>query len=60
MGVTPLTPTQLWTNHRIEVEIPIVDNVVKVLKEYDVENQSLKDVFADPEWRGRLRCGSTS
>ena len=52
MGVTPLTPTQLWTNHRIEVEIPIVGNVVKVLKEYDVENQSLKDLFADPEWRG--------
>jgi hypothetical protein len=52
MGVTPLTPTQLWTNHRIEVEIPIVGNVVKVLKEYDVANQSLKDLFADPEWRG--------
>jgi hypothetical protein len=52
MGVTPLTPTQLWTNHRIEVEIPIVGNVVKVLKEYDVENQGLKDVFADPEWGG--------
>jgi hypothetical protein len=52
MGVTPLTPTQLWTNHRIEVEIPIVGNVVKVLKEYDVENQDLKDLFADPEWRG--------
>src|SRR5829696_6790865 len=52
IGVTPLTPTQLWTNHRIEVEIPIVGNVVKVLKEYDVENQSLKDVFADPEWGG--------
>lgn len=52
MGVTPLTPTQLWTNHRIEVEIPIVGNVVKVLREYDVENSSLKDLFADPEWRG--------
>ena len=52
MGVTPLTPTQLWTNHRIEVEIPIVGNVVKVLQEYDEENQSLKDLFADPEWGG--------
>ena len=57
MGVTPLTPTQLWTNHRIEVEIPIPTsgtgaNVVKILREYDVENQSLKDLFADPEWRG--------
>ncbi len=36
MGVTPLTPTQLWTNHRIEVEIPIVGNVVKVLNEYNL------------------------
>ena len=43
MGVTPLTPTQLWTNHRIKVEIPIVGNVVKVLQEYNEPNQSLKD-----------------
>jgi hypothetical protein len=52
MGVTPLTPTQLWTNHRIEVRVPIVGNVVEVLKEYDVENQDLKTLFADPEWNG--------
>src|SRR5829696_5416369 len=52
MGVTPLTATQLWTNHRIEVKIPIVGNVVQVLNEYDVENQDLKTLFADPEWRG--------
>ena len=52
MGVTPLTPTQLWTNHRIKVEIPIVGNVVKVLQEYDEQNQSLKDLFADPGWNG--------
>jgi hypothetical protein len=52
MGVTPLTTTQLWTNHRIKVEIPIVGNVVKVLQEYDEPNQSLKDLFADPEWDG--------
>ena len=52
MGVTPLTSTQLRTNHRIELEIPIVGNVVKVLKEYDEEDQSLKDLFADPEWGG--------
>ena len=25
---------------------------MKVISEYDVENQSLKEVFADPEWRG--------
>jgi hypothetical protein len=52
MGVTPLTPTQLWTNHRIKVQIPIVGNVVKVLQEYDEQNQSLKDLFADPGWNG--------
>jgi hypothetical protein len=52
MGVTPLTRTQLWTNHRIEVRVPIVGNVVEVLKEYDVENQDLKTLFADPEWNG--------
>jgi Animal haem peroxidase len=52
MGVTPLTPTQLWTNHRIDVTIPIVGNVVQVVREWDVENQSLKELFADPEWRG--------
>jgi hypothetical protein len=52
MGVTPLTTTQLWTNHRIKVDIPIVGNVVKVLQEYDEQNQSLKDLFADPGWNG--------
>ena len=35
MGVTPLTNEQLWQNHRIEVEAPIVStgptaNVVQV------------------------------
>ena len=57
MGVTPLTNEQLWQNHRIEVEAPIVGtgptpNVVKVLREFDVENQDLKELFADPEWNG--------
>ena len=27
-------------------------NVVKVLREFDVENQDLKELFADPEWNG--------
>src|SRR6185312_12419422 len=47
-----LAQEQLWTNHRIEVEMPIVGNVVKVLREYDEVNPTLKDLFADPEWRG--------
>ena len=57
MGVTPLTNAQLWTNHRIEVTIPIPHhgagaNVVEVLREFDVENQDLKAIFADPGWNG--------
>jgi hypothetical protein len=52
MGVTPLTPTQLWTNHRIQVTIPIVNNVVSIVREWDEESPSLKEIFADPEWRG--------
>jgi hypothetical protein len=52
MGVTPLTPTQLWTNHKIQVTIPIVGNVVSIVREWDEESASLKELFADPEWRG--------
>ena len=57
MGVTPLTNAQLWQDHRIEVEIPIPTsgtgaNVVKILREFDVENQDLKQLFADPGWNG--------
>jgi hypothetical protein len=52
MGVTPLTRTQLWTNHRIQVTIPIVGNVVSIVREWDEESASLKELFADPEWRG--------
>ena len=49
-----------WMNHRIEVRIPIVGNVVQVLNEYDVENQDSKTLFADPEWRGEAPlCFST-
>ena len=34
MGVTPLTPTQLWTDHSIKVKIPIASsNVVEPLGE---------------------------
>ena len=52
MGVTPLTHAQLWSNHRIEVEIPIVgQRGEESSSEYDEENQSLKDVLADPGWR---------
>ena len=64
MGVTPLTNAQLWQSHRIEVKIPIptteptpftppaVANVVQVIREFDVENQDLKQVLADPGWNG--------
>ena len=57
MGVTPLTNDQLWQNHRIEVRIPIahrrpIKNVVEILREFDVENQSLKQVFDNPGWNG--------
>ena len=59
MGVTPLTNDQLWQNHRIEVKIPIPTsgtnppaNVVQILREFDVENQDLKQLFADPGWNG--------
>ena len=34
------------------MQIPIAGNVVKVLQEYDEQNQSLKDLFADPGWNG--------
>ncbi len=57
MGVTPLTNEQLWQNHRIEVKIPIATegqfkNVVEILREFDVENQSLKQVLDNPGWNG--------
>jgi hypothetical protein len=57
MGVTPLTNAELWQNHRIEVKIPIPTsgtgaNVVEILREFDVENQDLKQLFADPGWNG--------
>jgi len=57
MGVTPLTNAQLWKSHRIEVKAPIDStgpyaNVVQILREFDVDNQDLKDVFADPGWNG--------
>jgi len=64
MGVPPLTNEQLWSSHRIEVKIPIpttepkpfppkaVANVVEVLREFDVENSDLKELFKDPGWNG--------
>jgi len=52
MGVTPLTREQLWQSHRIQVVAPIVGNMVQVIREFDVENVSLKQLFADPEWNG--------
>jgi hypothetical protein len=57
MGVTPLTRAQLSQSHRIEVKIPIAStgptaNVVEILREFDVENQNLKQLFADPGWNG--------
>jgi hypothetical protein len=57
MGVTPLTNAQLWKNHRIEVKIPIPTtgpgaNGVEILREFDVDNQDLKQLFADPGWNG--------
>ena len=52
MGVTPLTDEELYTEHRIEVRVPIVGNVVEVLREFDVENRDLKTLFEDPGWDG--------
>jgi hypothetical protein len=57
MGETPLTNEELWSNHRIEVKIPIPTsgdgaNVVQILREFDVENQDLKKLFEDPGWNG--------
>jgi Animal haem peroxidase/TAT (twin-arginine translocation) pathway signal sequence len=52
MGVTPLTSSQLWTDRSIKVRIPIASsNVVEPLSVEEVENQSLKTLFADPGWR---------
>jgi hypothetical protein len=50
--VTPLTNAQLSKNHRIQVTIPIVGNVVNVEAEFDVENESLKQTLANPELGG--------
>ncbi len=52
MDVTPLTPAELWTSHRIDVRVPIVGNVVEVLREFDVEHQDLRTLFEDPGWNG--------
>jgi hypothetical protein len=52
MGETPLTNAQLSQNRRIKVEVPIVNNVVKVLSEYDEENTNLKETLAKPEFDG--------
>jgi Animal haem peroxidase len=55
MGVTPLTNAQLSQNHRIFVKIPISGNKVEIVTppgEYDEENQSLKEIFADTGWGG--------
>jgi hypothetical protein len=58
MGVTPLTPAQLYQSHRIYVRVPIVNSKVEILGppdgpgEFDIENQTLKQVFADPGWGG--------
>ena len=57
MGVTPLTNAELSQNHRIEVKIPIPTsgtgaNEVVVLSESDVENASLKETLAKPEFGG--------
>ncbi len=52
MDVEPLTKDQLWQCHRIHVRVPIVGNVVEIVDpgEFDVENQSLKEIFADDGW----------
>jgi hypothetical protein len=52
MDVTPLTNAQLSQNHRIQVTVPIVGNVVNVEREFDVENENLTQTFANPEWGG--------
>jgi Animal haem peroxidase len=52
MDVTPLTHAQLSQNHRINVRVPIVGNVVEIVPpgEFDVENQNLKQIFDEPGW----------
>jgi hypothetical protein len=52
MGVTPLSNAQLSQNHRIQVTVPIVGNVVNVEREYDEENASLKGTLAKLEFAG--------
>jgi hypothetical protein len=52
MGVTPLTNAQLAQNHRIKVEAPIKNNVVKVLDEYDEPNTKLQQALDKPEFGG--------
>ncbi len=52
MDVEPLTREQIWQSRRIHVRIPIVGNVVEVVDpgEFEVENQTLKQIFADGGW----------
>ena len=45
MDVTPLTHEELYTDHPIEVRVPIVGNLVEVLREFDVEDEDLKTLF---------------
>ena len=53
MGVTPLTPTQLYTDRSIKVTAPIASsNIVEVKGAEEVENPSLKAVFTDQNWPG--------
>ena len=52
MGVTPLTNAQLSQNHRINVRSPSPATGGASSGEYDEENQSLKEIFADTGWGG--------
>jgi hypothetical protein len=53
MGVTPLTPTQLYTDRSIKVTIPIASsNIVETKGVEEVVNQDLKNLFEDPLWPG--------
>ena len=62
MGVTPLTNTQLWQNHRIEVTIPIVGSErgegPPASRRREPEPQGRSSRIQDGA--ARRRCGSTS
>ena len=65
MGVTPLTNAQLSDNYRIKVTIPIPTigpgaNVVNVIAEGLVPNDSLRQSSPFPSGKARRRFGSTS